>query len=69
MCIRDRYKVAKKLQLIIKNSIKLQDNHSVKNNLEFIEKIKNIDVLPSYKLVSFDIVNLYTCLLYTSRCV
>ena len=30
---------------IKKNSIKLQNNRSVKNNLEFIVRIKNIDVL------------------------
>ena len=54
------YKIAKKLQHIIKNSIKMENVHSVKNTLEFIEKIKTIEILPNYKLVSMDIVNLYT---------
>ena len=54
------YKIARKLQHIIKNSIKLENNHSIKNNKDFINKINSIDLLPSYKLVSFDIVNLYT---------
>ena len=54
------YKIAKKLQQIIKDSIKLENIHNVKNTFEFINKIKDMEITPSYKLVSMDIVNLYT---------
>ena len=54
------YKTAKILERIIKNNINLNNNHSVKNNIAFIDKTKNIDISNNYKLASFDIVNMYT---------
>lgn len=47
MCIRWKY-------------TKITNNHSVKNSVEFVNKIKSLSVLPQYKLMLFDIVNLYT---------
>ena len=43
-----------------KNSQKFDNNHSVENNIEFIDRVKAIEVLSTYKLVSFDIANIYT---------
>ena len=54
------YKIAKKIAIIIKNNIILDNNHSIKNNFDFIEKTKNIDIKNNFKLASFDIVNMYT---------
>ena len=66
MCIRDSfttapsYKISKKLVQIIKNSISLKNNHSTKSCTEFIDKLKNIQIKPNYRIASFDIVDLYT---------
>ena len=54
------YKIAKLLQQIIKNNITLENDRSIKNNIDFINKIKVTKLLPQYKIASFDIVNLYT---------
>lgn len=54
------YKVSKKLVQIIKNSISLKNNHSTKNCTEFINKLKNVQIKPNYRIASFDIVDLYT---------
>ena len=72
MCIRDRirplvnfttapgFKAAKKLVALISDNIQLQNNRSIINSMDFINKVRNIQLLPTYKLASFDIVNLYT---------
>ena len=54
------YKTAKKLVNIIKHNIQIINDHSLINSVDFVNKVKNLIVEPSYKLVSFDIVNLYT---------
>ena len=54
------YKVAKKLLQILKSNIKIDINHSVRNCIEFVDRVKSLVVLPQYKLVSFDVTNLYT---------
>lgn len=38
----------------------MKNNLSVKNSLDFINRIKDIKLQPSYRITSFDIVNLYT---------
>ena len=38
----------------------MHNNHSIKNSIEFINKIQNINIKKSYKIASLDIVNLYT---------
>ena len=43
----------------IKN-IKISNNHSIKNNIDFINKLKSIKLRSNYKIASFDIVDLYT---------
>ena len=45
---------------IIKQHISLDNNQSIKSYKDFIEKLRHINIKPSYKLVSFDIVDLYT---------
>ena len=54
------YKAAKKLEKIIKNNIILNNNMSIKNNDEFIEKITKIKISKQLKIASFDVVNMYT---------
>lgn len=54
------YKVSKKLAQIIKSSINLKNNHSTKNCIEFIDKLKDIQIKPNFRIASFDIVDLYT---------
>jgi hypothetical protein len=54
------YKIAKLLQQIIKNNINLENDRSIKNNIDFVNKIKVTKLLPQYKIASFDIENLYT---------
>lgn len=54
------FKLAKKLEQILKQNINLDKNYSIKNSLEFIDKTQNISLKDQYILVSFDIVNLYT---------
>lgn len=54
------YKLAKKLETILKNNIILEHNHSVKNSFELINSIQNLEVKPHQLLASFDVVNLYT---------
>ena len=66
MCIRDSftttpgYKTAKKLVNIIKHNINITNSHSISNNVDFVNKVKDLMIEPQYKLASFDIVNLYT---------
>lgn len=54
------FKTAKKLTDIIRNNINIQNNHSLKSSLQFVNDIKDFKLLPNYKIASFDIVNLYT---------
>ena len=54
------YKISKKLNNIIKNNLKIDKNYSIKNNIEFVNKIKNLELRPDYKLVTFDIKSMYT---------
>lgn len=54
------YKVAKALDKILRNNIKLNNNHSLKNSLELIDFTKNIKLENRHTMASLDIVNLYT---------
>jgi hypothetical protein len=54
------YRLAKKLERIIKTEVRLENNHSLKNSLHLIENIKNINVDQRHTLASLDITNLYT---------
>lgn len=54
------YRVAKKLESIIKAGIKLEKSFSLKNTYDFIDQTKNLDVPVSVRMSSLDIVNLYT---------
>ena len=54
------FRTAKKLVKIIKDNLTIENNHTVKNVTDFIRKVNNIKLFPNYKLVSLDIVNLYT---------
>ena len=63
MCIRDRlinfttapgYKTAKKLVNIIKRNINIVNSHSITNNIDFVNKVKDLKIEPNHKLVSFD---------------
>ena len=54
------FKTSKKLVTLIKDNIFLKNNHIIVNNIDFINRVNDIKLQPSYKLASFDIVNLYT---------
>uniref|UniRef100_A0A1B6CKL9 Reverse transcriptase domain-containing protein n=1 Tax=Clastoptera arizonana TaxID=38151 RepID=A0A1B6CKL9_9HEMI len=54
------YKLAKKLETILKSQIVLEHNYSVKNSHELVNEIKNMEIKPHQILASFDVVNLYT---------
>jgi len=54
------YKVAKKLEKLLKEYIILDNNYSLKNSYEIIDKTKNVNIKPHHILASFDVVNLYT---------
>ena len=56
------YRIAKKLHNIIKNSIKIEEQHnySIINNTQFVKKVQNIYIKSSYKLVTLDIKSMYT---------
>lgn len=53
------YKIPKVLRHII-NTVLNWIITSVKNNTEFVDKAKNIEISPNYKLTSYSIGNLYT---------
>lgn len=53
------FKVAKKLVTIIKDIIILLDNHAIVNNADFINIVSSITMLSTYKLASFDIMDLF----------
>lgn len=54
------FKTAKNLARLIADNLQLNNDHSITNNIDFINKIKTVKLKPNYKLVSFDIVDLYT---------
>jgi hypothetical protein len=54
------YKTAKRLVNVIKQNILLHNNYSLIDSTDFVDRVKNINIEPSYKLASLDIVNLYT---------
>lgn len=54
------FKVAQKLERIIKAGIIHEENYSLKNTYDFINKAKTLKVSSSHKMSSLDIVNLYT---------
>jgi hypothetical protein len=54
------YKVAKKLDQILRIHYEFTTSHSLKNSLDFVEKTKDIEIQNHHTLASFDIVNLYT---------
>jgi len=54
------YRVAKKLDSILRSNIILENDHSIKNSLELIEKTRNLDIKTHYTMASFDVENLYT---------
>ncbi len=54
------YKVAKEVNYFLNKNIQIQNDHSIKNNIELVNKIESIDIPPTAKLASFDITNMYT---------
>ena len=54
------YKTAKKLVTIIKHNIQIINDHSLINSVDSVNKVKKLIVEPTHKLISFDIVDLYT---------
>lgn len=54
------YRMAKKLEKIIKAGLVYDENFSLMNTHDFISRTKNLILLSNHKLVSLDIVNLYT---------
>ena len=53
-------KTAKPLVRLIKDKLQLQNNHSIVNNTDFINRVKSVELQPNHKLASFDITDLYT---------
>ena len=67
MCIRDRnnthepaHKIARHLDKLIRNSINLTNNTTVKNNIDLVNKTQHVHIPHNSTLASFDITNLYT---------
>jgi hypothetical protein len=54
------YKIAKKLDRLLRLYFEFNSNHSLKNSLELVEKTKDLEIKSHHTLASFDIVNLYT---------
>jgi len=54
------YKLAKKVEQIIKSNLHLEKSYSLKNTFDFIEKLKEINIKYHHTMASFDIENLYT---------
>ena len=48
-----------KIANIINQNIIIKNYHSIKNNIQFIDSIQNIQILNQYKIASFDVTNLY----------
>lgn len=54
------FKIAKKLEGMLKEHVTLANNYSVKNCYELVDKTKNLKIMNHHILASFDVVNLYT---------
>ena len=54
------YKIAKKLDIILRRHTVFNKNYSLKNSLELVDLIKELTIEPRHTFASFDIVNLYT---------
>ena len=54
------YKISKFLKDLYKKEMKFSGKFSIKNSLEFTNKLKQIYIQQNYKLISFDIENLFT---------
>ena len=54
------YRIAKFLNIWLTQNIKLEDNSSIKNNIELVDKIISIHIPSGAKLASFDVTNMYT---------
>ena len=53
------HKLSKKLSIIIPNEIDYQPVYSVRNSVDFIQRIKNINLPRNSKLISFDVKSLF----------
>ena len=51
------YKIAKKLDKILRQHIEFKENYSLKNSLELVELTKDFTIEPRHTFASFDIVN------------
>jgi hypothetical protein len=54
------YKLAKTLEKVIRSNFKFNNNIMLKNSIDLVSKIKDLEIPMNTKLVSFDIKNLYT---------
>lgn len=54
------YKLAKKLEKLLKQHLVFDKNYSLKNSYDFIDKTKETTLKQHQQLVSFDVENLYT---------
>ncbi|KAG8236082.1 hypothetical protein J437_LFUL015426 [Ladona fulva] len=54
------HKLASKLTLLISSLLKVKPTHTIKNSMDLVQKIKNFKVPHSTKLVSFDVIDLFT---------
>lgn len=51
------YKIAKKLDKILRQHIEFKENYSLKNSLELVDLTKHFTIEPRHTFASFDIVN------------
>lgn len=54
------YRVAKKLDKLLRLHYVFNESHSIKNSLELVDKTKLLEIKDHHTLASFDVVNLYT---------
>lgn len=54
------YKLAKKLDKILRENIVLNNNHSIHNNIELTDIIRQTSLPKQFTMASFDVVNLFT---------
>lgn len=54
------YKLAKKLDRILRNNIKLHNSYSIKNSFEVAQLLSEFKIANHHTMASFDITNLYT---------
>ena len=54
------YRLAAKLERVIKAGIVWEENYSLKNTYDFINNSKDLKLSSSHKLASLDVVNMYT---------